>query len=198
MFREWGVEIDTQYGLKVKLFRTDGGGEFTSKQFLQYLLGRGIREETTPHYSPQSNGVTERGNHTNVEPVPSMLEDARLSKRYWAEVCMTAVYIKNVSPTSALDRKLSATPHEVWHEKQPDVQHLWVFGCRAFVHVPAEKRSRLDYKSKTCIFISYSLTSKAYRLYNPLEKRLIVSRDVFFRENTQYSAWILEELSRSS
>jgi transposase InsO family protein len=193
-FREWTAEMRTQYDLKAKRFRTDGGGEFTSKRFLQYLREQGIRKETTAPYSPQSNGVAERANRTIVERVRSMLEDARLSKRYWAEACMTAVYIKNVSPTRALDRKLGATPHEAWHGKKPDVQHLRVFGYLAFVHIPAEKRSKLDYKSKACIFLGYSLTAKAYRLYDPVDKKLIVSRDVIFRENGRYSASVLEDI----
>jgi transposase InsO family protein len=193
-FREWKAEMLTQYDLKAKRFRTDGGGEFTSKRFLQYLRQQGIAKETTAPYSPQSNGVAERANRTIVERVRSMLEDARLSKRYWAEACMTAVYVKNLSPTRALDRKLGATPYEAFHGKKPDVKHLRVFGCLAFVHVPAEKRLKLDLKSKACIFLGYSLTTKAYRLYDPVDGRLIVSRDVIFRENARYSASILERI----
>jgi hypothetical protein len=99
---------------------------------------------------------------------------------------MTAVYVKNVSPTRALDRKLGGTPYEAWHGKQPDVKHLRVFGCL--------KRTKLDYKSKAHIFIGYSLTSKAYRLYDPITKKLVVSRDVIFREQARYSPSIQEEI----
>jgi transposase InsO family protein len=194
-FRNWEAEMKTQYSLQAKRFRTDGGGEFTSKSFLQYLRDHGIRKETTAPYSPQSNGVVERANRTILERVRSMLEDAGLSKRYWAEASMTAVYVKNISPTRALDRKLGGTPYEAWHGKQPDVKHLRVFGCLAFVHVPEEKRTKLDYKSKAHIFLGYSLTSKAYRLYDPITKKMVVSRDVIFREHARYSPSILEEIN---
>jgi transposase InsO family protein len=81
-FREWKAEMFTQYDLKVKRFRTDGGGEFTSKRFLRYLRELGVRKETTAPYSPQSNGVVERANRTIVERVRSMLEDALAPMRY--------------------------------------------------------------------------------------------------------------------
>jgi len=49
------------------------------------------------------------------------------------------------------------TPEEKFIGKKPDVSHLKVFGCIAYVHVPDEKRSKLDPKVKKCIFIGYSL-----------------------------------------
>jgi transposase InsO family protein len=134
-FHNGEAEMQTQYSLQAKCFRTDGGGEFTSKRFSQYLRDHVIRKETTRPYSPQSNGVAERANRMILERVRPMLADADLSKRYWAEASMTAVYVTNVSPTRALDRKLGGTPYEAWHGKQPDVNHLRVFGSLAFFHV---------------------------------------------------------------
>jgi len=48
------------------------------------------------------------------------------------------------------------TPKEKFTGKKPDVSHLRVFGCIAYVHVPDEKRSKLDPKVEKCIFIGYS------------------------------------------
>jgi hypothetical protein len=48
-FRERKAEMLTKYNLNPKRFRTDSGGEFTSKQFLPYLRNQGIRKETTCH-----------------------------------------------------------------------------------------------------------------------------------------------------
>ena len=39
------------------------------------------------------------------------------------------------------------TPQEVWTGKKPSLSHLMVFGCDAYVHVPKEKRTKLDSKS---------------------------------------------------
>ncbi len=57
-----------------------------------------------------------------------------------------------------------------------------MFGCIAYVHVPDEKRSKLDPKTEKCIFIGYSLEQKGYRCFNPSTLKLQVSRDVVFDE----------------
>ncbi len=57
-----------------------------------------------------------------------------------------------------------------------------MFGCIAYLHVPNEKRSKLDPKAKKCIFIGYSLEQKGYRCFNPSTRKLQVSRDVVFNE----------------
>ena len=76
----------------------------------------------------------------------------RFREKIWAEAVMTACYLINRSPSSALGDK---TPHEVWCGKKPSLRHLRVFGCEAYVHVPKEKRTKLDYKAHKCIFIGY-------------------------------------------
>jgi hypothetical protein len=59
------------------------------------------------------------------------------------------------------------TPKEKFTNKKPDVSHLIVFGCIEYVHVPDEKRSKLDPKAEKCIFIGYSLEQKRYKCFNP-------------------------------
>ena len=73
----------------------------------------------------------------------------------------TACYLVNRSPTPVLEDK---TPHEVWNGKIISLSHLRVFGCDAYVHVPKEKRTKLDNKSKRCIFIGYKDGLKGYKL----------------------------------
>ena len=74
------------------------------------------------------------------------------------------------------------TPHEVWTGKKPSLSHLRVFGCDAYVHVPNQKRTKLDNKSETCIFIGYKDSLKGYKLWNPETRKVVYSRDVVFRE----------------
>ena len=91
----------------------------------------------------------------------------------------TACYLVNRSPSSALEDK---TPQEVWTGKKPSLSHLRVFGCDAYVHVPKEKRTKLDSKSEKCIFIGYKDGLKGYKLWNPVTRKVVYSRDVVFRE----------------
>jgi hypothetical protein len=74
------------------------------------------------------------------------------------------------------------TPEEKFTYKKPDVSHLRVFSCIAYVHDPNEKRSKLNPKADKCIFIGYSLEQKGYRCFNPSTRKLQVSRDVVFDE----------------
>ena len=53
-----------------------------------------------------------------------------------------------------------------------------MFWRKACVHVPKDERSKLDVKTKQCIFIGYSQDEFGYRFYDPIDKKLIRSRDV--------------------
>ena len=59
---------------------------------------------------------------------------------------------------------------------------LRVFGCDAYAHIPKDERGKYDSKARKCILVGYSSESKGYRLYNPEQRKLIVSRDVKFNE----------------
>jgi hypothetical protein len=77
-------------------------------------------------------------------------------------------------------------PQEAWDGKSCNVSHFRIFGCVAFAHVPTETRKKLDDRSERCIFVGYSEESRAYKLYNPITQKYVISRDVQFKE---YEAW---------
>ncbi|MCO5562959.1 hypothetical protein L7F22_016595 [Adiantum nelumboides] len=120
-----------------------------------------------------------------MEMVRAMLAHASLPRSYWAEACNTAVYIQNRSPTHALQ---DMTPFQAYYGCKPTVSHFRVFGCLAFVHIPKEKRQKLDFKSRKLLFLGYSAESDAYRLYDPDTRTTTVSRDVVFDESFITSA----------
>jgi Reverse transcriptase (RNA-dependent DNA polymerase) len=82
------------------------------------------------------------------------------------------------------------TPQEAWSGEKPTISHLRVFGSVAYAQIPEAKRKKLDDREKKCIFISNSETSKAYKVYNPVTNKVVVSRDVIFSEN---EAWTWPE-----
>ena len=94
-FLEWKTLAEKSIGTKLKVLRTDNGGEYTSKKFERYLKSEGIRHERTVPKTPEQNGVAERLNRTLVEMVRSMLIDANLPHKFWAEALSTAAYLKN-------------------------------------------------------------------------------------------------------
>ncbi|GMI71530.1 hypothetical protein HRI_000822300 [Hibiscus trionum] len=84
------------------------------------------------------------------------------------------------------------TPNDAWSDKKPGIGHLKIFGCNAYAHVPEQIRKKLDERGEQCIFIGYDERSKAYRLYNPVTKKLIISRDVEFDE-AEHWRWSTEK-----
>ena len=124
--------------------RKDNGGEYTSAEFHNYLKKEGIRHERTIPKAPEQNGVSERMNRTLVESVSSMLADTNISHMVWAESLLTAVYLRNRSPTKAIHGK---TPCEALTGEKPDVAHLQTFGCMAFAYVAKDERQKLESKA---------------------------------------------------
>ena len=78
---------------------------------------------------------------------------------------------------------------EVFGGRKPKLHHLRVFGCTAYVQVPSQKRKKLDSKAYKCILVGYSSDRKAYRLWNPTWKQVIISRDVVFDETKLWKHW---------
>ncbi|MCO5560951.1 hypothetical protein L7F22_014571 [Adiantum nelumboides] len=177
--------VEKEKDLKIKSIRSDRGGEFLSENFARWCKSEGIRRQLTTPYTPSQNGVVERKNRTIMEMARAMLAHASLPRSYWAKACNTAVYIQNRSPTHALQ---DMTPFQAYYGRKPTVSHFRVFGCSAFVHIPKEKRQKLDFKSRKLLFLGYSAESDAYRLYDPDTRTTTVSRDVVFDESFITSA----------
>ena len=100
--------------------------------------------ESTPQTipkTPEQNGAAEWLNCTLVETTRSMLLDAKLPQAFWEEAVSTAAYLRNSSPTSALE---SMTPlsHLAWYGQKPGVEHLRVFESTAYVHISSDSRTQ--------------------------------------------------------
>ena len=124
-------------------------------------------------------------NRTIVEMARTLLNDAGLPKTYWGYAILHAAHILNRVPTRTL---VDRTPYEAFTGNKPSVSHLRTFGCKAHVHVPDEKRRKLDPKSLDCVYLGYADHRKAHRcLYVPTG-RIIESRDVVFEEDNDAPA----------
>jgi hypothetical protein len=67
--------------------------------------------------------------------------------------------------------------------KKPKVSHLKIFGCPVFLHIPKEKRNKLEPSGKKGIFVGYCEVSKAFRIYIPGHCHIDIIRDVTFDED---------------
>lgn len=193
-FKIFKPYVENQSETRIKRLRTDGGGEFLLKEFIKLCQESGIHREVTTPYTPQQNGVAERRNRTLVEMARSMLKEKSLSNKFWAEAIATSTYLQNRLPSKPLEK--GVTPLEVWSGKKPSVNHLKIFGCVCYVHVPNEKRRKLDAKAKPGIFVGYSNESKGYKVFLLSEEKIEVSRDVTFDEEKTWN-WDKKEVKTS-
>ena len=86
-----------------------------------------------------------------------MLNEKKMPNYFWDEAIATVVYIMNRTPTTIVHGMML---EEKYTSRKPNISHLKVFGCIAYVHVPSERRTNLDPKVEKCIFIGYSLQQK--------------------------------------
>lgn len=178
-FREFQKLVERQTGKKIKELRSDNGGEYLNKEFDSYLKNIGIKRQLTVPYSPQQNGVAERANRTLVEMARTMMLHAGVDESLWAEAISTASYLRNRSPAKHLNNK---TPYEAWYGKKPNIRHLRTFGSYCVALNKTHKR-KFENRGEEYIMVGYSLVSKAYRLYDKNQRKIIERRDVIFDED---------------
>jgi len=176
-------------GKPLQRFRSDGGGEYDSQAFADFLAQPGIQREFTTAATPEQNGVAESANRILFNKARSMMADAGMlddvGKPFWAHAVHTAMVMKNVSPTNVLaagGTPALITPYEAWTGRRPNAALLRRFGCVAYVHVQPRYRDKLDARANKMIFVGYADNYKAFRCFNPVTKKVVVSRDVTFDE----------------
>ena len=153
-FQIYKAEAENQQDKKIKILRSDRGGEYTSLALTQFCQEHEIIHEVTAPYSPQSNGVTERKNRTLIDMVNSMLINSGVPENLWGEALLTACYILNRIPFKQND----STPYEIWKKRKPNLSYLKVWGCLAKVKIP-EVKKKIRLKTIDTIFIGYILNN---------------------------------------
>jgi len=104
---------------------------------------------------------------------------SKLPPSFWQHAVATYVHTRNRVPTSALDGE---TPYFHWKGKRPDISYFRIFGCLAYVLIHKEKRKALQPHSKKCIFVGYPEGVKAWRFWDPVDKKFIISSHAVFDE----------------
>jgi len=115
------------------------------------------------------------------EVVRPMLHHIGYPLELWGEAALTACYILNRLPTSALVSGM--TPFKSWRGYKPDVSHLCRWGCVAYAHIPEELRKKLDPKGKKGILVGYDNPLRTYRIYDPVARGIISMKDWIVSEN---------------
>ncbi|CAI7893922.1 unnamed protein product [Closterium sp. NIES-54] len=126
-FIAWLPVAERESDVKLKSFQSDGGGEYTSQRFKQFLAEKGIKRLVSLPYAHQQQGVAERLNRTLQNTMRKLLRGMRLPNHQWPKAMDHAVILHNLLSSSSLPN--NASPHLLWTGKQGSTKMLRVFGC---------------------------------------------------------------------
>jgi transposase InsO family protein len=171
-FKIFKAEVENQHDLKIKIVRSDRGGEYYGRHtpygqvpepFMKFLMEQGIVAQYSMPGEPQQNGVAERRNRTLMDIVRSMISYSTLPVSLWVEALKTAIHILN----GVRSKSVPKTPYEMWTRRVPSVNHMWVWGSPAEAKVFNPTIAKLDSKTVSCHFIGYPERSKGFSFLLP-------------------------------
>ena len=184
--KEWIAVHENEVGGKVKAMRSDNGGEYVDASLETWLREHGIKHQTIPARSPQSNGVAERMNRTLQDRARSMLVGAGLGGGFWVEAISTASYIRNRGPVAGL----SKTPEELWSGKVPTIKHLRSYGSKAYVSLEKFKRKgKMGVTKWEGVIVGYPMGSVGYRVWDPIRGKVFNVGVPHIDESVQPGWW---------
>ncbi|RVW98285.1 Retrovirus-related Pol polyprotein from transposon TNT 1-94 [Vitis vinifera] len=175
-FKAFKAETEKRHGKYIKTLRSDRGGEYISREFINFLSEQGITSQLSAPGMPQQNGVAEIRNRTLMEMVRSMMSYSDLPISFWGHAIETAAYILNLVPSKSVPK----TPTELWTGRKPSLKHVRMWGCPA--HVLKGKTDKLETKTELCFFIGYPRGTKGGLFYSPKDKKIIVSTNAHYLE----------------
>ena len=178
-FKLFKAYAENQLGCKIKAMQDDKAGEYMSQEFIDFTDSCGIIRRHTTRNRPQMNGVAERANRTISNDITAMITESNLPPSFWGLCFAAHFHVWNRLPTAPLPH---TTPFEGWFKKKPDVGHLRVWGCTAYVHIQRDKRKSLQSHMEKCIFVGYPSGYKGWKFYNPTTKKYIISERAEFDE----------------
>jgi transposase InsO family protein len=178
-FKIYKEMVENEMDSRIKCLRSDNGGEFTSKEFMDYCSSHGIKRQFFVARTPQQNGVVERKNMTVQEMARTMLMDSKLTDIFWTQAVHTTVHIQN---RVMLRNNTDKTPYELWKGRPTNVKHFRVFGSKCYIKREDGRMGKFDSRVDKGILVGYSSTRKAYKCYNLILNKVVESINVTIDE----------------
>jgi len=171
-FKQFKAYAENQSEHKIKILRDDKGGEYMSNAFTKNTTNCGIERQHTVRARPQQNGVAERANRVLSERLTTMLDKSGLAKAFWGEALGALVH----------------TPYQLWNGTKPDVSHLRVWGCTAYVHI---QKLVLVLKWRSVSLLATLRATRAGNSTTPLRRRLLSQRELTLMRDTSLCLSVL-------
>ena len=183
IYRDFTKMIETQFSKPLKIFRSDNAQEYKAHEFTSIPHQFG----TVPHSfcagNSQQNGRVERKLRHILDVVRAITIAASTPSQFWGEAALTVVYTINRRPFPIVQNQ---TSYDMLFGSSPSNDLLRVFRCVCFVLLHDHERNKLQSRSRLCCFLGYGISKKGYRFYDPISKRLRVSRHVVFWEHKMF------------
>ncbi|GJY09151.1 putative ribonuclease H-like domain-containing protein [Tanacetum coccineum] len=164
----------------VKIIRCDNGTEFKNNEMNQFCEKQGIKREFSVARTPQHNGVAERKNRTLIEAARTMLADSKLPTTFWVEAVNTACYVQN---RVLVIKPHNKTPYDLFHGRTPSLSFMRPFGCPVTILNTLDHLGKFDGKADEGFFVGYSVSSKAFRVFNTRTRIVEESLHITFLKN---------------
>ncbi|CAI7873743.1 unnamed protein product [Closterium sp. NIES-53] len=190
VLKEWMPRAQKESGHKVKVIRTDNGGEFIGADFESVLKKKGIQHQLTVPYNPQQNGVAEWFNRTLQEGAHTLLGRAGLPDPFWVTALRQVALVKNRVLATVGDKLW--VPYTKWYGSAPAVNMLRAYSCMVVFHVPKEKRGKLEASGRWGVHLGLAKDHKGWLIWDLTSQQLTVSRDVQ-RPSRQVQVTVSEE-----
>jgi hypothetical protein len=181
-FKIYKEMVENEMDSKIKCLRSDNGGEFTSKEFMDYCNNHGIKRQFSIARTPQQNEVVERKNMTVEEMDRTMLMDSKLTYIFWTQAMHTTVHIQN---RVILRNNTDKTPYELWKGRPTNVKHFRVFGSKFYIKREDVKMRKFDSRVDKGLLVGYSSTRKTYKCYNLRLNKVLESINVTIDETSR-------------
>ncbi|GJZ47885.1 putative ribonuclease H-like domain-containing protein [Tanacetum coccineum] len=136
--------------------RCDNEGEFKNREMDELCTKKGIKREFSNARTPQQNGVAERRNRTLIEAARTMV---------------------------LVNKSQNKTPYELFNGRSHVIGFLRPFRCHVMIFNTLDNLGKFDAKGDEGYFVGYSLSSKAFRVFNKRTKKVEENLHVDFLEN---------------
>nr|GEZ84246.1 hypothetical protein [Tanacetum cinerariifolium] len=136
--------------------RCDNGGEFRNKEMNDFCSQKRIKREFSNARTPQQNGVAERRRRTLIEAARTMV---------------------------LVNKSQNKTPYELFNGRTPVIGFLKPFGYHVMILNTLDNLGRFEAKGDEGYFFGYSMSSKAFKVFNKRTRRIEENLHVEFLEN---------------
>jgi hypothetical protein len=192
--KDFYAYVNQRWGCKISIFHTDGE-KGLGNQYNAWTATLGISTITSPPDTHDQNGAAERSGGVIIVRARAIQIDSKLPTSLWPEIVSAAGYILNRTPRQDYGwitplEKLQS--HLGLPNPKPKCGHIRIYGCRAYpmqYHIP--KKDKLAPRAAIGYLVGWDSTN-IFRVWVPLLRRIIRSRDVTFDETIKYDPYVPE------